>query len=90
MEPLVVYLDKEYQTEAFKVVTALRSGGIKSEMDLTERSFKGQMRKADREKKEYVVLIGEDEIKSGKLLLKEMSTGEQETLALEDMIKKLA
>lgn len=86
---LVVYLDEKYQDDVFRIVGSLRARGIKSEMDLTGRSFKGQMRKADREKKEFVILFGEDEAKSGKLLLKDMGTGEQQALKLEEVIHKL-
>jgi histidyl-tRNA synthetase len=53
-------------------------------MDLTGRSFKGQMRKADKENREYVILVGEDEIKNGTLLFKDMKTGQQKTLSQEE------
>lgn len=86
---LVVPIDEASRPEAFRVVNGLRLKNIAAEMDLTNRSFKGQMRKAGKESRSFIVLIGEDEIKSGKLLLKNMSTGEQEALSLEEMEKRL-
>lgn len=86
---LVVTVSDELEGEAFNLADKLRSEGIASEVDLTARSFKGQMRKADREKRKHVVIIGEDEVTSGKVLLKEMATGEQQTLSVKDLVKKL-
>lgn len=86
---LVVTVSDEVQGEAFTLAERLRKEGIVSGVDLTNRSFKGQMRKADREKRKYVVIIGEDELKTGKVLLKDMLQGEQESLSVEELIKKL-
>jgi histidyl-tRNA synthetase len=74
---------------AFGLVNRLRRSGIACEMDLSGRSFKGQMRKAGREKREYVVIVGEDEIKRGVFTLKNMENGEQVALKEEALIKKL-
>lgn len=75
--------------ETFALVNRLRRAGISCEMDLSGRSFKGQMRKAGRENREYVIIVGEDEIKRGEFTLKDMEKGEQTALKEESLIEKL-
>jgi histidyl-tRNA synthetase len=47
------------------------------------------MKYADQKKIPYVVLVGEDEINSGLLTVKNMSSGLQEKLPLENLIRKI-
>ncbi|MDP8298620.1 MAG: His/Gly/Thr/Pro-type tRNA ligase C-terminal domain-containing protein [Candidatus Tantalella remota] len=86
---LVVHMGGSTREEAFSMTQKLRAAGIACDTDLTGRSFKGQMRKAGREKRRYVVLLGEDEIKSGKPMLKNMDKSEQEALTFEEIVEKL-
>ena len=86
---LVIPVDEDARKEAFSIVNRLRSEQIAADIDLTNRSFKGQMRKAGKEAREFIILIGEDEIKSGKLMLKNMETSEQEAITVEEIIERL-
>lgn len=71
--------------EAQKLVTALRADGISCEKDLSGRSFKAQMKYADKIGVKYVLVLGDDEIDTGKAKLKNMSTGEQTDVELKDL-----
>ena len=51
--------------------------------------MKKQMTYADKNDIPYVILAGEDEIESGKLTLKNMKTGDQDQLTVDQLIKKL-
>ncbi|MFC1479828.1 histidine--tRNA ligase [Candidatus Omnitrophota bacterium] len=82
----VIAVDDALRAEAFRITNKLRSEGVPCDMDHSGRSFKGQMRKADKEGKNFVILIGEDEIKSGKLLLKDMKSGEQKKLSFNEAV----
>jgi histidyl-tRNA synthetase len=62
---------------AFKSLTELRRNNISCETDLLGRSFKAQMREANKLNVKYVYIIGEDEIKNGKGILKNMSDSSQ-------------
>jgi len=53
---------------------------------MLNRSLKSQMREADRQKVKYVVIIGQDELKSEQVSVKDMKTGEQTTMRLNDLI----
>jgi histidyl-tRNA synthetase len=58
-------------------------------MDYLERSLKAQMREANRQKAEKVLIIGEEEMKKGKAVLKDMQTGEQKEINLDRIDKVL-
>ncbi|MFH1552327.1 MAG: histidine--tRNA ligase [Candidatus Omnitrophota bacterium] len=83
---LVIAVDDALRAEAFRLTNKLRLEGVLCDMDHSGRSFKGQMRKADKEGKSFVILIGENEIKSGKLLLKDMKSGEQKELSFDEAV----
>jgi histidyl-tRNA synthetase len=88
-EILVVSVDEASRQEAFDVANRLRSRGMSCEMDLSGRSLKAQMRKANKEGRKYIIMIGEEERKSGTLLLKNMETGGQENLAYEEVLDRM-
>ncbi len=52
-----------------------------------ERNIKGQFKFADRVNAEYVAVIGDDEIKSHTITVKNMRTGEQTKTAIEEMME---
>jgi histidyl-tRNA synthetase len=54
-----------------------------------DRSLKGQLRQANSLSSNYTVIIGEDEVKAGKVTLKNMITKEQETVRPEALIQLL-
>ena len=83
---LIVYIDKELRKEAFELALKLLSRDIGCEIDHSGRSFKGQMRKANREKRPFIILMGSEEVKQKKCLVKNMKTGEQELLAFEKCV----
>jgi len=86
---LVIPVDDTSRSEAFRITSKLWREGIPCEMDHTGRSFKGRMRKADKDRRKFVIILGEEEIKSGKLLLKDMESGEQRALGFEEILKEL-
>lgn len=59
------------------LVYALRRLGVFAERDLAGRSLKAQMKYADRIKARYTVVIGDDELSSGQINMKNMATGAQ-------------
>lgn len=71
-----------------RLATKLRNNGVKTEIYLNNKKLKAKFKYADKLKIPYVVVIGEDEIKQNKFKLKDMSTGEEENLTSEEIIKK--
>jgi histidyl-tRNA synthetase len=70
---------------AAKLVRDLRQRGVVCDTDYLQRSLKAQMREANRQNAEKVLIIGEEEIKRGKAVLKDMQSGEQEEIVLDDV-----
>lgn len=62
---------------AQKLTLQLRRAGIAAERDLCARSVKAQMKYADKLGARYTAVIGDDEIASGMVRLRDMKTGEQ-------------
>jgi histidyl-tRNA synthetase len=60
---------------AFKLMDGLLKAGVKVELDYEGKSLKSQMRRADKLKACYSVVIGENEVNSGKASFKRMSDG---------------
>jgi len=74
---------------AIDTANKLRAAGINTEIYFDEKKIKAKFKYADKLKIPYVIAIGEDEINSGKFALKNMETGEQEALAIEEIIERL-
>ena len=74
---------------AIETANALRKSGINAEIYFDNKKIKAKFKYADRLKIPYVIVIGEDEVASGKLTLKNMETGEQEQKELTEIIKIL-
>lgn len=68
--------DKE-TIKAIEIAENLRKLGLYVEKDIMERSFKAQFKYADKLNCKNVIVIGEDELTSGKVKVKNMATGEE-------------
>lgn len=76
-------------SKSIETVTALRKAGISSEVYLNDKKIKTKFKYADKLKIPYVIVIGEDEIKNNVVTLKNMESGQQEVLILEEAINKI-
>ena len=68
----------------------LRAAGISSELYPTNAKMKKQMTYANNKGVQFVIIVGEDEMESGILSVKNMSSGEQSNLSIADLIKQLS
>ena len=73
----------EDMSSAAAAATALRLGGVRTQLYGEQKKFKAKMSYADKIKVPFAVLIGEDEIKEGLLSVKDMQTGNQQKLSPE-------
>ncbi|UOB21609.1 histidine--tRNA ligase [Macrococcus armenti] len=71
--------------EAVKIIAELRNAGIRCDMDYLGRKMKGQMKQADRIHATYTIVLGSNEIETNEIQIKEMHTGESETIQLQDI-----
>ena len=70
-------------------VMKLRKAGIRTEIFPESAKMKKQMGYANAKAIPFVALVGENEIKEGKITLKDMTSGEQELLSVDEIISKL-
>ena len=71
----------------FKYLNELRENNISSELYPNNDKIKKQMNYANNKGVQFVVMIGEDEMKSGQLTTKNMSNGEQKVMSISEFIK---
>lgn len=78
----VVWVGGRAHEWAFPLVHRLRRRGLAVEMEGEERSLKSQMRRADKLKASFVLIIGDDELTSGKAVVRDMKSKAQQEVAL--------
>ncbi|RLE75799.1 MAG: histidine--tRNA ligase [Thermoprotei archaeon] len=86
---LVAPVKSDYLIEALKIAEALRDNEISAIVDPERFKLRLLLDYADRLKIDYVIIIGEKELSEDKVTMRNMKTWEQETLKLEDAIKKI-
>lgn len=74
---------------AIETANKLRQAGINTEIYFDDKKIKAKFKYADKLKIPYVIVIGEEEIETGELTLKNMETGEQKREKIEEVIGKL-
>ena len=79
----------ETLADGLKVMQTLRKNGVKAEVFSENKSFKSKMKEANKRQVKYVLIVGSDEVKSQKFALKDMESGEQISLTIEEIIKKI-
>jgi len=72
-----------------KIINTIRKAGISAELYPDTTKMKKQMSYADDKKIPFVILMGDEEMRTGLLTLKEMQTGEQFKLSIDDCIEKI-
>lgn len=78
----------EARLEALRLMMELRGNGIPADSALG-RSFKAQMRRADRGGHPVCVIVGEEELRTGTVSLRDMRTGSQETVLRADLVSRI-
>jgi len=75
--------------EAIKVARKLREMGINTEMEIMGRSLRKSLDYVNRKGIRHVVIVAPDEWKEEKVVLKDMETGEQEKVGMEEVPEKI-
>jgi len=83
-------LGADESTVSLKAAKMLRASGIAAEVYPDTVKMKKQMAYADAMRIPFVAIIGETELESGTVTLKDMEAGNQETVALDDLVARLS
>ena len=89
VDAYVVALGEAAQSEGFKLLNNLRKAGLSAAMDFAGRSMKAQMKQANKLGARYALILGDDEIAEGAVMLRSMSDSQQEKVALAEVIGKI-
>lgn len=88
-EVMFVNFGEKEGIHALEVLASLQQNGIRAELYPDSDKMKKQMKYANQRAIPFVVLIGEQEMEAKKYTLKNMVTGEQEKLPIEEMVKRI-
>ena len=86
----VIALGDEARSKCFTLVDSLRKEGFVVEQNFGDRSLKGAMKAADKSGARFAIVLGDSELQSGSVELKQMSNGEQTSVRLTSLAKTLA
>ena len=89
VDAYVVALGEAAQAEGFKLLNSLRQQGLSAAMDFAGRSMKAQMKQANKLGAKYSVILGEDEIAEGVVMLRSMEDSSQEKVPMNQVAEKI-
>lgn len=84
-----VALGDAARLDVFRLVTELRRAVIHAEFDVMSRGMKGQMKEADRSGARWAAIVGDDELAKGEVTLKDLKSGDQESIERNELIRVL-
>ena len=85
----IAWLGENTSETALKIAESLRDNDIKVYIDYSEKGMKSHMKKADKLSVRYCIILGEDELNKGIVLLKDFSTREQKEVKIEEIINQI-
>ena len=85
----VISVSDVFKDYTDSVVKTLREADLRVEMTDMNNSLAKNIRESEKRKVPYKIIIGEQEVKDNTVTVRQYSTGDQETMKLEDLIKKI-
>ncbi len=92
LDVYIVRLDKELESVVSEYADKLRKQNLSVDLDYLQRSVKAQMREANKMNANYTLFIGGDEYKNKKIVVKNMKSGKEEKILvndINDLVKKI-
>ena len=85
----IVALGERANQKVFELINNLRQNGIRAERDYEGSSLKSQLRKANKFGVRYTIIIGDNELDKGKVILRDMSSAQQDEVDMERIVEIL-
>ena len=89
LDVYVAPISDSVRAKAYEITQKLRKSDIKADVDLNGKKFKKLMNHADKIKVPKIIIIGEKDLDEGKVTIKDMVSGEQELVDIDDIINYL-
>ena len=87
---LVCSMSEKYLDDSLRISSILRNNNISTDLYPDNPKLKKQLQYANNNNIPYVIIIGEDEVTSKLFTLKDMETGSQEKLGIDEIISKVS
>ncbi len=84
-----VKLEQEQRAQVMQIARKLRAGGISVETDLNERDMNKQLKYANANSIPFALIVGKKELEAGQCALKDLRTGQQDSLGLDEAARKI-
>ena len=85
----IVGLGDAVRSTLLALAEDLRKNNFRTSFDYLRRSMKAQMREANKLGARYAIILGEDELKDKSVIIKDLSTSDQEKIALDSLEKHM-
>lgn len=85
LDSFMIAVGEKAEKEAITILHKLRQSGIQIDKDYQGRKMKGQFKAANRYNAKFVLILGEDELEKDIINVREMETGDQEEVKLDQL-----
>ena len=85
----IVGLGEKVRVKVVELAELLRENHIPCDYDMLRRSMKAQLREANKMRANYAIIIGENELEKSQIELKDLTTGDQQKVAMESILSHL-
>ena len=86
IDAFIMYVNDDEKDYAVSLNMALRMNGFTTDMEYTGRNLKGQFKQADRFNARYLIILNSEDIKEGKIKIKDNATKEEQLVSEADLI----
>ena len=89
LDVYVAPISSDVRLKAYEITQTLRRAGIRCDVDLNNKKFKKLMNYADKIKVPKMVIIGKNDLDEGKVTIKDMESGSQELIDIDNIVSYL-
>ena len=89
LDVYVAPISADVRLKAYEITQTLRRAGFRCDVDLNNKKFKKLMNYADKIKVPKMIIIGENDLEENKVTIKDMQSGQQEQISIDDIVDYL-
>jgi len=86
LQVMFITRGEEARYKAFQMISSLRQEGIPADMDHLGRSIRAQFKYADKLNVPYVCILGQDEIEKDQIKIRDMETGKETDIPMDQLV----
>lgn len=87
VDVFVAPFSNDMREKSFEIGQILRNNGVSTEIDLSRKKLKKLLSAANKLNAKYVVLVGKDDLEKNSVTIKDMASGDQELVAIDNIIE---